>query len=249
MKTLTIQYGGNPQNGYRVRAGLLPYAPPNSSRGAKRVASSLKREVQNCKTSWFKLELLLYENFSLDDWFVTLTYKPECLPPTWRAAKKNPPRFLSSIRVNRKKLQLPYGYVYVNECLHGDGRPNHHCVIASGPETNEEIKALWAKGFVDVQTIREFGGFQKLAKYITKEPREKGKQKLGERMWIPSKGLSKPVTITTLVDDGFKFFEPAGSSPVDEGLAIQSKSPAWPSGEFPQWDMITPEIQTLYNLF
>lgn len=248
-KRLNVQFGGNLENGYRVRAELLPYAPPNSSRGVKSAVSSLKKELQNCKTSWFKLELILYENFSLDDWFVTLTYNPHSLPPSWRAAKKNPPRFLSSIRVERKKRGQPYGYVYVNECLHGDGRPNHHCVIKAGMESKSEIEDLWSRGFVEIKTIRDFGGFQKLAKYMTKEPREKGKVCLGERMWNPSHGLSRPTTISVLVDDSYMFNQPDKSEPIAEGLAIQSTVPAWPFGEFPRWDMISPEIQTIYNLF
>lgn len=247
MKSLKIRIAGNKLKKYRVSASLAPILQTSSSRCGRKVASTIKRELQNQKTSFLKLELLLYENFELDDWFVTLTYMPDKLPSSWRAAKKKMPYFLSKLRTRRKKENIPYQYVYVNECLHGDGRPNHHLVTKQGPEHKKEVEALWNNGFVDIKTIREFGGFRKVAKYMTKEPRDKGKPRVGERMWNPSHGLSRPIEIDAVVSDDFVLTEPPGSVPVDNGLPIQEKVPAWPLSELPRWEMIAPEIETIMD--
>lgn len=249
MKNLNIQIAGNLANGYRVSAGLSPITQANTSRCDRKIASTIKKELQNQKTSFLKLELLLYENFDLDDWFITFTYKPECRPSNWRDAKKRMPCFLTKVRTRRKKEQKPYSYVYVNECLHGDQRPNHHLVIKKGPESKEFLEDLWANGFIDIKTIRNFGGFQVVSKYMTKEPKEKGKPRVGERMWNPSHGLSRPITINAVVPDNFILTEPPGAVPVDKGLSIQQITPVWPLSELPRWEMITPEIETIMNQF
>lgn len=224
-----------------MRVDLLPFLPPSGmSRGERRLASSLIRERQNDIASWLKLELLLYANFSPDDWFVTLTYRNEDLPPNWRAAKKNPPACLRVIRETRRPAGLPCGYVYVHEALHGDQRPHHHMVIHAADGDRSLIEAAWRFGTVDIVTIEDFGGYQKLAAYITKEPREKGKPRPGERMWTPSKGLIRPDRIEEIVEDDYQYEPPFGAQPVEAGLEIQSKVPGWIYGEFPRWDMVAP---------
>lgn len=220
---------------------------PNSSRCGRRAASTIKRELQNQKTSFLKLELLLYENFNLDDWFVSLTYDSNHLPSNWRVALKKMPYFLTKVRTRRKKAGLSYSYLYVNECLHGDKRPNHHLVIKKGPESKELLEELWGNGFIDVVTIGDFGGFQVVAKYMTKEPKEKGKPRVGQRMWNPSHGLSQPIAIDAVVPDNFILTEPPGAVPVDKGLSIQTRAASWPLSELPRWDMITPEIETIMH--
>ena len=239
MKKIVIQQGGTPENGYRIRVDMLPViAKSGVSRGERRIASTLLRERQNDVASWLKLELLLYENFSLDDWLVELTYREEDLPPSWKAAKKNPPAFLRQIREARKMDDLPYGYIYVHEGLHGDHRKHHHLVIKAADGNKDLIDRAWKRGFVNIDTIQDFGGFHKVATYITKEPREKGKPVVGERMWTPSKGLKKPDRHEIIVEDNYIFHVPPDMRPVDDGLAMESKVPGWIYGEFPRWDMI-----------
>lgn len=181
------------------------------------------RELQNDRASWFKLELLLYANFDDSDWFVTLTYDDDHLPPTWREAKKNAPRFIRSVREARRAKQLPCGYVYVHEALHGNQRPHHHIVIHAADRDRDLLDRSWQLGSVSTETIGEFGGIQKLAKYITKEPRDKGKPVPGERMWTPSKGLIRPEHISVIVPDDYQISIPADARPLAAGLGIRTE--------------------------
>ena len=82
-------------------------------------------------------------------------------------------------------------YIYVTEDKHGDGRVHHHLVINGTGHDLDELRALWPDGHIHVQNLRprEFGY---LARYLTKEAREYGKQ-LGKKTWVSSRGLKRPV--------------------------------------------------------
>ena len=243
------------QGGPRVRMQLLPDPPPRGlSRELRGACTTLRRQLQNDRLSYFRLELLLYANFSPADLVVELTYDAEHAPPGWRQAKPNVPRFLRRVREARRAQGQEARYVYVHEALHGDKRPHHHLVInrgRDGPGPREPsredvaaLAALWGMGYVHVDTIAGFGGYQKLAKYITKEPRDKGRPRPGERTWTPSMGLVQPLRRVEDVPAGFVLEPPPGAQPVADGLDIIQKVAVWYGGELPRLDAILGKIMT-----
>lgn len=245
MPRLIIDSGGP-----RCRLQLLPDAPPRGlTRGARQMYTNIWKQMQNDRASWFKLELVLYANFSPDDLFVTLTYAGN-VPAYWRDTKSNVPAFMRRYRrqLAAEELSAPR-YVYVHEALHGDGRPHHHMVLSAAGDDAARIAQCWPHGSVDVESIRAFGGYQKLAMYITKEPREKGKPVPGERMWTPSRNLIRPEHIVEQVPADYRLAAPEGARPLAEGLLISQRLESDFGGAVQRLDFILPQKTNIaYNI-
>ena len=86
-----------------------------------------------------------------------------------------------------------------NDWLEGDGsledcRLHHHVVInTTGGGDLEEIRSLWhGGGYIRAEPL-DVHYYRELAKYLTKEAREFGRPKPGERTWRASRNLQKPV--------------------------------------------------------
>ena len=183
-----------------IRAGRLGYAvlytapsiaDPPKARAEKCRATTEARQKINLRTSWQQLEATLFSNFGRDDFMVTLTYDPEHLPADRAAAVRRLRKFLAKLREARRKRGQDLRYIYVTEDKHGDGRVHHHLVINGTGHDLDELRALWPDGHIHVQNLRprEFGY---LARYLTKEAREYGKQ-LGKKTWVSSRWLKRPV--------------------------------------------------------
>jgi hypothetical protein len=66
----------------------------------------------------------------------------------------------------------------------------------------------------------DFEGFgrdgpERWGKYLTKEPREKGRRHVGDRSWSASRNLRKPETERTFVTAGTALLPPAGAFILD----------------------------------
>ena len=73
-----------------------------------------------------------------------------------------------------------------------DRRLHHHMVLnGTGPGDWEEIRSLWqGGGYVRIEPV-DVHYYKELAKYLTKEAREFGRAKPGERSWRGSRNLLK----------------------------------------------------------
>lgn len=177
-----------PQRGDSVRA-----------RAEKLHASTAARERLNSKTSVDKLERTLADNFDDGDLLITLTFSDRYVPKDREQTIRRARGFIKSLREARKARGRPLKYIYVVEGFSPGGRPHIHMVVDSTGADLEEIKRIWIYGEdVDLRRLifnREYT-YRDLASYLTKEPRKWGHPKIGERMWIPSLGLthSEPVT-------------------------------------------------------
>ena len=196
----------------QVRAGRLVYAVVYTApsiadapriRQQKQRASCEAREKLNARTSFQKLERLLAANFDNGDLWVTLTYTDEKLPYSRDRAVQRFQRFSSNLRKQRKKRKEDLRYIYVTEGDYPGGRLHHHFVTNSTGEDLEEIKRIWNQGDVEIErlTFDANNTYEALSVYMTKEPREHGHPKVGERMWTPSLGLRRPEPETITVPD------------------------------------------------
>lgn len=185
------------------------------ARAAKERVSSEARQRMNLRASWEKLEMLLAANFDYRDLMITLTYLDRYLPPNREAAVKLLKKFITQLRAEYKKRGHVLKYIYVTEDKHGDGRLHHHIVINGTGNDYELINSLWIYGEnVHFEPV-EIKGYEALARYLTKEPREYGKAEVGKRTWTPSQGLARPKTEGDRVEDDMTLTVPPGAVVLD----------------------------------
>lgn len=197
------------------------YTPPRAGdhehvRQARQKCSSKARQALNMKASYQKLELLLASNFELTDLHVVLTYDDSHLPATRMDANKALKKFFVQLRKQRKVQGARLKYVYVTEGLHQGARLHHHLIINGTGKDVELIRSLWTYGSnVDVEQLDVYGGYEAIAQYLTKEPREYGRACIGDRMWVPSRGLKKPKVESAWVDESTTLSPPPGVTVLD----------------------------------
>lgn len=192
---------------------------PERVRAAKRAASTAARRRLNHRGAISNLELLLACNFTGRDFFVSLTYDSEHIPENLAQAKKDVKSFLARVRSTRRMAGRPLKYIYVLEGLHGEHRLHAHLVINdAGDDVEELVVSLWRAGVVtDCKPIRksftdEITGclsFEKLALYLGKEPNTERPN--GMRLFVPSRGLVRPMIRTDILPDGLTIAPPPGS--------------------------------------
>lgn len=186
-----------------VYTGPSPGDPPKQ-RAQKQKASTAARERLNARTSYEKLERCLADNFDNGDLLVTLTYAPEHLPDTRKKAVGRLRTWLPKVRAARKARGHPsLRYVYVTEGCCPGGRIHHHLVMDATGDDLEELQQLWRWGKVEITRLAfdRDHTYEDLASYLTKEPREWGHPRVGERMWTPSLGLTRSEPETVQVPD------------------------------------------------
>lgn len=181
-------------------------------RRSKQTMSTAAQDSVNLRRSWQKLEMSLAANFGRRDLHVVLTYDDVHLPTARDAAVDKLRRMLRQLRTARKLTGTPTRYVYVTEQLSAEGgRLHHHLVLNGTGHDVEALRSLWPWGQVEVERLDTWQGYEALARYLTKEPREVGKCRVGERTWTPSLRLKKPTVETALVRDGLTIALPPGA--------------------------------------
>lgn len=176
-----------------------------------RKCSSDLRQKANDRTAAAKLKRLIACNFKPQDLVVTLTYDDKTLPNTAELAREQ--YFKPFIKRFRRELRKAQGveirYIYVIEGLHGDKRLHHHMIVPDYPDIRAIIRDQWPHGYSDFERIGA-RGYEEWARYLTKEPRKTGRRYVGDRMWTPSIGLTKPEVVTYEVPDQYKYEPPPG---------------------------------------
>lgn len=207
--------------------GSAPEREAGKGRSARGRPTCAAQQFYNDKCSWRELELMLAANFCRRDMVLTFTYDDEHLPPDKKAAGDCLQKFFRKLRAVRKRRGEELKYVYNVEGFHGkredeyfggdgrleDGRIHHHVVLNTVSAGDlEEIRSLWPYGGylraepLDIHYLRE------LAKYLTKEAREFGRGKVGERSWRGSRNLTKyEVEYIEIPTDSVTLTPPAGA--------------------------------------
>lgn len=215
---------------------------PGHVRAAKEKISSAARTRINMRRSWQKLMLVAAANFGYRDSLVTLTYDDAHLPNSRREANKLVGKYLVLLRRELRKQGRELKYIYVTESKHGDGRFHHHVLLNCGKADDELIRSLWAYGENVKRENVDLWGYEELAQYLTKEPRESGSPN-GARTWTPSKNLCRPVRESQMVEDSVTLAAPAGAVV----LASEAKKNEW--GEFVYQLWLLPEEDDLPRHF
>ena len=188
----------------------------NARREAKAQISTPARESLNAKLSWQKLMLLLAANFKRNDLVVGLDYREDALPKRREDADKKLTNFIRALRAHRKAQNQELIYVRVTEGYHSGGRLHHHLIINATGNDYDIIRQLWSRN-ADSVDFEPFGpdGAERWGKYLTKEPREKGRRHVGDRTWRSSINMVKPIVVSELVDSRDRLLPPVGACVVD----------------------------------
>ena len=186
-------------------------------REARAQISSPARESLNAKTSWQKLMLVLAANFCSTDLHVSVGYRDENLPLTREAADRRLDYFIRNLRAHRRAQGQELVYARVTEGYHSGGRLHHHLIINSTGNDFDIIRELWKRDGEDVD-FEPFGsdGPERWAKYLTKEPRIKGRRYVGDRTWRTSRNVKKPVTSYEYVTAETPLQPPTGAHVLDK---------------------------------
>lgn len=188
----------------------------DTRREARAQISSPARESLNAKLSWQKLMLVLASNFRSNDLVVTLTYRDKDLPNRRELADKRLDYFIRRLRDHRKALGQELVYARITEGYHSGGRLHHHLIVNTTGQDFDIIKKLWARDGDNVD-FEPFGvdGAERWAKYLTKEPREKGRRHIGDRTWRTSRNVRKPQISYEFVDVSDALAPPPGAFVLD----------------------------------
>ena len=137
----------------------------------------------NANRSWQRLELLLPPTSGGETSTWLLTYDDEHLPAN-RQRVKRVRKMLPQLRAVRKSRGQELKYIYVTEQLSSEGGRLHHHMVVNGTGADLDVlRSLWPYGEVELETLDTWQGYEALAKYLTKEPRELGKPEVGARNW------------------------------------------------------------------
>ena len=190
-------------------------------REARTQISSPARESLNAKLSWQKLMLTLAANFKTTDLVVTLGYRDDNLPKRREDADRKLSNLIWALRLHRRQLGQELTYVRVTEGYHSGGRLHHHLIINGTGQDYDIIRQLWAKNGDNID-FEPFGsdGPERWGKYLTKEPREKGRRYVGDRTWRASIHMKKPETFTEWVEEGDDLQPPAGAYVTDKAEVV-----------------------------
>ena len=166
-------------------------------RAPKSLPQTTIREKLNIRHAYERLAFLIASNFTYSDWMLTLTYDDDHLPPNTYAR--------------------PYRYIYATEGRHGDKRIHHHIILNHYPGEAEVFRRLWPDGNIKWEPVGKLG-FIGLAKYLTKEPMQYGREYVGDRLWTPSRNLEKPRITVEKVPDNYRPVPPKEAFDVEPEL-------------------------------
>ncbi|MEG1758672.1 MAG: hypothetical protein RR235_09490 [Oscillospiraceae bacterium] len=194
-------------------------------RQAKAHYSTLARQALNFRAAWQKLRLLLLCNFTRYDLYITFGYDDSHLPPNRKAAKKAAQGFIDKLRAQRRKTGDSLKYVYNTQELQDDGtrRLHHHLIInaGAGRQDFDLIRSLWDKGDnVEIGFLSANGrysdDFLEIAQYFCRERNpDSGVCSVGDKCWVSSRNLAKPIPESYMVSDNVTVTAPPGAYIID----------------------------------
>lgn len=170
-------------------------------RALKRSVSLYLRSKRRC------VEALIQNNFTARDWYCTLTFTEDRLPPEKVKADF---RFAYFIKQLRRQGCTDMKYLKVLEHKHGDGRFHFHTVLSGVGLTDTLIRGTWGAvyGHAHVSQLRPWD-VPGLARYISKEAPDIVNKRSYSRSRPPN-GLVDPVVKRLMVPDDYRMVVPFG---------------------------------------
>lgn len=195
-------------------------------REAKLKCSSAARRKLNFTAAWKKLQLLLCANFERHDLWVTLGFDDAHLPDSRKEAKVIVQRFFDRMRSTRRADGEVLKYAYSIHELQDDGsrRIHFHMVLnaTQGRKDYEMIRSLWTWGDnIEIVPISETpyyhnDDFLELAQYMMRERDPSAPlTAVGDKGFVCSRNLAKPVRTSELVDECLTLTAPPGAHTID----------------------------------
>ena len=170
-------------------------------RALKRSVSLYLRSKRRC------IEALIQNNFTARDWYCTLTFTEDRLPPEKVKADF---RFAYFIKQLRRQGCTDMKYLKVLEHKHGDGRFHFHCLLSGTALDADRIRTAWGGiyGHAHVSQLRPWD-VPGLARYISKEAPDRINRRAYSRSRPPN-GLTDPVITREIVSDQYQLAVPYG---------------------------------------
>lgn len=179
--------------GNYLEVDIFPVFKHARGRRSKYKPTSEVQQKLNEHNATQKLIRILNANFSSDDLEIHLTFDDENLPKTPDEAARDVQNFLRRVKRMRKKLGLDdLKYVCVTEGGSNGTRYHYHITLNGGID-RDELEKLWGFGYANSRRLQfNENGIEGLARYITKQFREKKAEILFKKRWTASKNLIIP---------------------------------------------------------
>lgn len=157
----------NTQIGKVVEEYHTAAQPPPGGRRGKRAPTPEEMEKANQRQKHRKAQLLLMNNFRADDYFITLTYRPDERPADLQECQRQFRNFIARLRRAYEKSGEQLKWIRNIE-VGNRGAWHIHFVVNRIRDTDILIRRNWRYGHPKSVLMYEEGGFRKLADYMTK---------------------------------------------------------------------------------
>lgn len=155
------------------------YGAKGEKRGARHKATPEQIKKQNQLNREKYVRRLIKANFFPDDLWITLKYPKGKRKPLWEV-KKDFTKFVNRLKYRYKKRKHTLKYIYRME-VGKQGGIHIHMIIPRirGEDADLLAQEAWEKcGRINFESIYEYGGYEKLANYIVKQPDEEVEEQL-----------------------------------------------------------------------
>ena len=171
----TFRFPGSIEREYKWAGN---YGAKGEKRGKKIKATPEQIKKQNQLNREKYVRRLIKGNFFPDDLWVTLKYPRGKRKPVWEV-KKDFKNFIERLRYRYEKRGRPLKYIYRME-VGKRGGIHIHIIIPRirGEDTDILVQEAWKCGRANYESIYEYGGYEKLAEYIVKQPDEEVEEQL-----------------------------------------------------------------------
>ena len=180
---------------YTARYGL------SVERGVNRVPTPEDVAKVNMRNAVKKIKRLILNNFTSDDWSVTLTYSKDSRPDIAEARK-----ILSNFKARVKRAYAKEGveFMWIETTEYESKSIHHHMIINEcNRKALQIIKSQWKCGHIHCSPLWDNGEVEGLAEYYVKETKRTSKKPKGERirrtLVSHSRNLVMPKTTVKIV--------------------------------------------------
>lgn len=158
------------------------------TRQKRKLPTPYEVKKNNERLAESRLRLLIDNNFSPGDYYLTLTYREQ---PTWEEAKKDIRNFIRRLGDRYKAKEKSLKYIYVVE---GTSRIHFHLLINKAFEIYpDDMEKLWTYGYFEQKIYQgKAEDAIRMASYFVKEIYSEEKAAVFKRRWTSSKNLIKP---------------------------------------------------------